>query len=224
MAKASDNQFPSVLFGEQASPPATPAAGTWRAFFQGDGLYLVDDAGAVTGPLTSTAASRRLRAGYYYAADYVARSTGASSNGQMRLAGFVVGASTTFDRIRVEVTSAGSAGSVHRLGIYGSGADGAPDALVLDAGTVDTTTTGLKDITISQALPPGIYWIAVVQQGSPTTTATLRTVTESLLAPNSGAATAAAGWFQDAVTAALPANYSGTLTAGSAPLPMLRAA
>lgn len=48
--KAEDNEFPSVLFAEQAAAPTTPGAGLWRAFFKSDGLYVVDDAGTVTGP------------------------------------------------------------------------------------------------------------------------------------------------------------------------------
>lgn len=50
MPKASDNEFPSVLFDEQASDPATPGAGLWRAFFKSGGLFVIDDTGAVTGP------------------------------------------------------------------------------------------------------------------------------------------------------------------------------
>lgn len=57
MAKASDNEFPSVLFAEQGAAPPAPAAGLWRAFFQSDGLYIIDDAGAVVGPLGAAAPS-----------------------------------------------------------------------------------------------------------------------------------------------------------------------
>lgn len=53
MAKASDNEFPSVLFGEQVAAPTTPGTGDWRLFFKSDGLYHVDDAGAVTGPISA---------------------------------------------------------------------------------------------------------------------------------------------------------------------------
>lgn len=48
--KASDNPFPSTLFAEQASNPATPAAGYGRLFVKSDGVYFIDDAGTVTGP------------------------------------------------------------------------------------------------------------------------------------------------------------------------------
>jgi hypothetical protein len=36
---------------EQGSNPSTPAANKWKLYFKADGLYLIDDAGVVTGPL-----------------------------------------------------------------------------------------------------------------------------------------------------------------------------
>lgn len=53
--KASDNEYPSVLFEEQAGDPATPASGFWRLYFKDDGIYLINDAGSVTGPLATSA-------------------------------------------------------------------------------------------------------------------------------------------------------------------------
>ena len=69
----------------------------------------------------------------------------------------------TVDRIAVNIQGAGSAGAVVRLGIYESN-NGVPGALVLDAGTVDTTSTGTKTITISQTLAAGYYYLAAVGQ------------------------------------------------------------
>lgn len=57
MTKASDNEYPSVLFGELGSAPTTPASGKWRLFTKSTGMFLVDDAGAVTGPFIDTAGS-----------------------------------------------------------------------------------------------------------------------------------------------------------------------
>ncbi len=51
MTKASDNEFPSVLFDEQGSDPSTPASGFWRAYFKSTGLFVIDDAAVVTGPM-----------------------------------------------------------------------------------------------------------------------------------------------------------------------------
>lgn len=78
---------------------------------------------------------------------------------------FPVGRTTTFDRIAIEITTAG-ASMVERLGIYRAGTDGMPGALVHEAsGTIDASTTGAKELTISQTLEPGLYWLAHVPQG-----------------------------------------------------------
>jgi hypothetical protein len=55
MTKGSDNPFPSTLFEEQGSVPATPSAGFWRLYLKSDGLYIVDDAGVETGPFITSA-------------------------------------------------------------------------------------------------------------------------------------------------------------------------
>lgn len=52
MAKISNVEIPSLLFDEQASDPATPATGFWRVYTKATGLFLIDDAGAVTGPFS----------------------------------------------------------------------------------------------------------------------------------------------------------------------------
>lgn len=74
---------------------------------------------------------------------------------------FPVFEDTTFDRIGVTI-GASVASSTVRLGIYAAGSDGLPGALVLDAGTVDSSTTGNKEITISQALAAGWYYLAML--------------------------------------------------------------
>lgn len=53
--KLQDADVPHLLFTEQGSAPATPATGKWKPFFKSDGLYHVDDAGAVVGPVVSAA-------------------------------------------------------------------------------------------------------------------------------------------------------------------------
>lgn len=75
----------------------------------------------------------------------------------------------TFDRIGIEVQSAGAGGTKIRLGIYqvGSADDKYPGALVLDAGTVDADGTGVKAITIEEQLSRGWYYLACVTDGTP---------------------------------------------------------
>lgn len=75
--------------------------------------------------------------------------------------------SGTFDRISVYVHTASSGHSI-RLGIYEMSSGGIPSTLVLDAGTVSVATTGLKEITISQALTANKgYFLAWVTDGTP---------------------------------------------------------
>ena len=81
---------------------------------------------------------------------------------------FYVGKAVTVTRIGINVTTTGAAANA-RLGIYQL-EDGEPTALVLDAGTVSVGTTGEKEATISEALSPGLYMLAVVADGAVTLT------------------------------------------------------
>jgi len=66
-----------------------------------------------------------------------------------------------FDQILIRIGGAGLAGALARLGIY---ADGAfkPGNLLLDAGEVDASTTGIKSLSIDITLDPGRYWLAFI--------------------------------------------------------------
>jgi hypothetical protein len=77
----------------------------------------------------------------------------------------------TVDRIAMVSGNTFSGTSTVRLGIYNNTA-GQPSTLLLDAGTVSpTTTTTVYQITISQPLAVGFYWLAFCQQGVAPTTA-----------------------------------------------------
>jgi hypothetical protein len=83
--------------------------------------------------------------------------------GRLYLIPFVNGAAATADRIGFNVTTGGAAGSVARCGIYSAKTDGTflADTLLVDGGEFDTTTTGIKEATISQALAADtLYWFA----------------------------------------------------------------
>ncbi len=75
----------------------------------------------------------------------------------------------TLSHLVIEVTSAAAAGKIARLGIYNVGTNLYPGTLLLDAGTVAVDSTGLKTLQISggQALTKGIYFIAVISDGTP---------------------------------------------------------
>lgn len=88
---------------------------------------------------------------------------GSTSSGALtstvRAAPVEISASCTADRIGIEITTLQS-GSTVGLAIYAEDtATGLPGALVLDAGTIDSSGTGFKEITISQSLSAGRYWL-----------------------------------------------------------------
>lgn len=109
-------------------------------------------------------------AGSYLACVGSGLTTVTGSLGTFTLANFIVPVGgLTFDRISCEVTTA-AAGATPRLGIYAATSGGLPGSLVLDAGQIDASTIGLKEITISQTLSGGRYFLMAAQQGSATCT------------------------------------------------------
>jgi hypothetical protein len=85
----------------------------------------------------------------------------------------------SIDGLGVEVTSAGSAGSISRLGIYTNHATRIePYALFYDAGTVASATTGFKSISFTaRSWMGGWLWLGVATQGAPATSATYNAAT-----------------------------------------------
>ncbi len=71
---------------------------------------------------------------------------------------------TTFIRIGINV-EVGGAGTAD-LRIF-TQKNGVPDALILSAGTVDTSTPGLKEIVINQELVRGYYFLAIRCSATP---------------------------------------------------------
>lgn len=110
----------------------------------------------------------------------------------------------TLDRLACYLTTAatGGSGGLVRLGLYAT-SSGMPDALVVDAGSASTESTGAKEFTISTPVTAGMYWFAAAVQVA---TATFRTVADYL--PGFGAAavpsTSVAGFSKSGVTGALP--------------------
>ena len=144
--------------------------------------------------------------------------------GYMRSTRIHIPATITFDRIACNVTI-GAANALVRLGIYTSNSNGVPSSLVLDAGTADASTSGVKQITINQQLTAGDYWLSLASQGA---TCTIHTFSG---ANNFCTTTSFTPWGYDCwniagITGALPASYNegGSSMTYNAPLMMLRAA
>lgn len=161
--------------------------------------------------------------GKYYGVP-VTVATGALTNQRLSAIQWPVPVATTFDRIGFHVTTAAAVTTI-RLGIYGT-TSGLPDALVLDAGTIDSSTTGGKEITISQALPAGLYWLAALVNGA----ALQGIIMNAGNAPGIGETSVAnwsngvGGYFRDGVTGNLPASFGAVTQVRTVPVPILRAA
>lgn len=79
---------------------------------------------------------------------------------------FLVARDMTIDRIALEVTTL-KVNKIIRLGIYKDNGALYPGELVDDCGTVDVTTTGIKTITIDQALSKGWHWLVSASDDAP---------------------------------------------------------
>lgn len=135
-----------------------------------------------------------------------ATSFGGQANGYLVVSPFVVPQLATLDRVGVNVSgTAGSAGSVARIGIYADDGAWKPADLLLET-VAATTVTGLILVTVNITLSAGLYWVGLVQQGAPATLPSLEyftsyaAPTQAEKAPWSGPA--------GAVTGALPASGS----------------
>jgi hypothetical protein len=168
---------------------------------------------------------------YYPTPNSTQNATVTMTLSQLRAVPFRVDKTTTWDRIGFEQTTVGAAGALIRLGIYADDGLGAPGALTLDAGTVAADSgTGIKTITISQQLTPGVYWLAAVCQVA---TSVMRNTGPqspfhyllSTSAPINYSSSVVECFTVNSITAGLPNPFGSTVNAGagSGPCVILRA-
>lgn len=144
------------LISRSSSVPTRLAVGA-------NGQVLVADSTQTTGLLWKyMPASLPFRSGQYYGATYRSFGSGSRTEDTTFYTPLYVPSSVTADRIGITVAVNGATDSA-RLGIYND-TDGLPSTVLLDAGTVSVTGSGDVltnfEITISQALTPGWYWLA----------------------------------------------------------------
>ena len=151
--------------------------------------------------------------------------TGAPSANNLRALPFGTGKIVTADRIGIIVTT-GAAGNV-RIGIYQDDGNGYPGSLLLDAGAQSTTGTGVKEVTISQALAANtLYWLAILGDAAPT----IRTIPIAQCIPflgldNAYGTALGVGWLASLAYGALPSTFTAggsAITADPVPAIALR--
>ena len=153
--------------GNTGNTGATGAAGTNGAVGATGNTGATGTTGN-TGPLTM-----KLASGVYYRSPIAAygsiSTTGTETN---RFTCIYVPDTTSFDRLAIRTGTSFSGTQTVRLGIYAD-TDGKPSTVVLDAGTVSVSAANTNyEITISQSLSAGFYWLCMCTQGTAPTTAT----------------------------------------------------
>ena len=102
----------------------------------------------------------------YYGPNCISFNTTTIATNNTRYVPFYVSETATFDRITLTSGSGFTGTSTVRLAIYNN-TDAAPSTVVLDAGTISVTAASTNyQITISQSLSKGWYWLAGNTQSS----------------------------------------------------------
>lgn len=185
-------------------------------------VYNPNLGGAVRVNVTGTGVIRRgrppgqrLTTGQYLSTRNIAFGKAALANGNLFCCPIWVPDPLTALSLSVNVTKAGSAGALIRLGIYTDSGNFYPGALLLDAGTVAATALGIKTAAIELKLVPGLYWLAAASQGEAAEqpeVACLQGQAEPL--PTNGPTFATInGFYESGITGILPAaGPTGLLT------------
>jgi hypothetical protein len=130
----------------------------------------------------------------------------------------------TADRIGFFQNSNAAATSVARIGIYNDSGSCVPGALLLDAGTIAIDSGGAvaKEITISQALSAGLYWLVFVVQVTGTASIFANGPSGGFFygGGTAGATSNMDGFSVSGVTGALPGSF-GTTTVLQSNIPCL---
>jgi len=163
--------------------------------------------------------------GQYLAPPQTSDTITSSSQGTnyMRTIALDLPRAVTVTAIGVNVATAGATGALVRLGIYDD-ASGVPTNLLLDAGTADTTATGIKEVTISSlAISARRVWLVACTQGAaagfPDMQNSPRLTNQTSQTAAAGSTAGNAGYYNTAggISGAFPATFgavTGNVAAG----------
>lgn len=163
---------------------------------------------------------------YMASTPHATRTTSAQTLTRLHYLPMWVAERIAIDRIGVEVTTGGAAGSVVRLGLYDT-SNGLPGARLLESAALSAESTGLVEATVSVELDPGLYWTAVVSQVAAPQLRMAATMGQMVSVDSAaviGASANTAHRDSNGITGALPATASPN-TAGplnTAPLMVVR--
>jgi hypothetical protein len=146
-------------------------------FLRGDGTWAVPPAGGSSG-VSYMFPPKLISNVYFCPFDFTAVTTQALTANRIYVAPFILGRNLTITTIAIQVTSAGSSGTLAQVGIYSNGSDNAPASILYNTSDLDTASTGVKTYpNQSWQLQAGtVYWLAVQGSGAPT----LRAITQAM--------------------------------------------
>jgi len=128
----------------------------------------------------------------------------------------------TLDRIGIEITIAGTAASLVRLGIYSDSGNVYPNSLLLDAGTIAGDSATVQSITINQTLSAGLYWFVYVHNSTASITFRGVNIMPTVLGFPSTIGTATGNVILDSTAySMLPATFTSGLTPSSQATPLI---
>lgn len=157
----------------------------------------------------------------------IAPSAASFSINTLRAIPVVMGKTTTIDQMAINVTVLGASSNA-RVGIYADNGNLYPGALIVDAGSIATATTGVKTFTtgLPITLLPGLYWLAIVGNGTaPTIRSLAPTGVATVLGLDSALGTAfGTSWTVAFTFATLPSTFTagGTVFSGAPPAVFFR--
>jgi len=129
---------------------------------------------------------------------------------------FYVPGTQSFDRIAVYVSTL-SAGQI-RLGVYEDNGQVYPGTLVVDAGTVDSGTTGTKTLTISEILTDKLYWTCLIGNSTPTLYGVASTSAYAPLGSAAPGGTNYTGYYKDSTYGSLPSEFPAGASSSIVPI------
>jgi hypothetical protein len=165
---------------------------------------------------------RTFISGRYYGGEPYSPSTNNPALGTGVVTPIFIPTQKSFNRIGVDVTTTRTTTTIN-LGIYGADAQGQPLGLIADYGTVDASLSGLQEITISELLDPGWYWLAYLALGSTAPSVRANASSLPMVTTTSTSTANALSGYQATGLTALPSLWSGTTAVAVAPRILLKA-
>jgi len=108
------------------------------------------------------------QSGKWFGPGYGSATSAVVSAGNAVITPMVLFEDVTIDRLAFTVIT-GAASSTVTLAIYNADSNGQPSSKLASWSAVDTSGSGFKSVTVSQALSKGVYWVqGLVLGGNPT--------------------------------------------------------